>query len=323
MHLLNFCLGFINSMGFYTLFYKNYRPPVRWRAIALCLIVVLYSPFSMLYESIFVRSDQRPIVLIIIGVLAQVIPLLTCAFLGVNRMQALVTAAFGFCVVTISEIPPVYLFLAILQSLLGTPDFDLYEVIQEFQPLYICGLFINHLIILGCCYVAGRCLGASKGKPKFFVSVCFCLFFVFFAFVLLVWWLDIMKVMPLNYLASAFFSLFLVGMLLITFYLFTRLSFSEKPISVNETSNTADTTVGNYIRYIGLLSRREIEVIEAILQGNISYKEISASLNISTNTVKTHLKNIYKTTGISGINALKLLFHGYSANHLTITQKSP
>jgi len=50
---------------------------------------------------------------------------------------------------------------------------------------------------------------------------------------------------------------------------------------------------------------------------------VAASLNISINTVKTHMKRIYQVTGVSGVDALSLLFHGYTPAHPTITPKSP
>jgi DNA-binding CsgD family transcriptional regulator len=56
-----------------------------------------------------------------------------------------------------------------------------------------------------------------------------------------------------------------------------------------------------------------LEVIEAILAGNVRHKELSAALNISVSTVKNHLIHIYKTTGVSSIAALSSLFHGYTS----------
>jgi len=63
-----------------------------------------------------------------------------------------------------------------------------------------------------------------------------------------------------------------------------------------------------------LLSKRELEVIEAVLAGKVSHKDLSSHLNISVNTVKTHLKHIYQTTGVSNIAALSSLFYGYKSN---------
>jgi DNA-binding CsgD family transcriptional regulator len=76
-----------------------------------------------------------------------------------------------------------------------------------------------------------------------------------------------------------------------------------------------DVNIGEYKKYIKHLSKRELDVIEAVLAGNYSHKELSKTLNISVNTVKTHLKNIYQTTGVSNITALSSLFYGFTPNH--------
>jgi DNA-binding CsgD family transcriptional regulator len=81
--------------------------------------------------------------------------------------------------------------------------------------------------------------------------------------------------------------------------------------------------VGEYNKFIPQLTRRELEVIEAVLAGSLRYKSISSSLNISVNTVKTHLKKIYLTVGVNNVEALAALFHGYSRNKEEITPKSP
>jgi DNA-binding CsgD family transcriptional regulator/membrane protease YdiL (CAAX protease family) len=70
--------------------------------------------------------------------------------------------------------------------------------------------------------------------------------------------------------------------------------------------------VNDHSQMIGKLSKRELEVINAVLAGNYSYKELAANLNISVNTVKTHLKHIYQITGVSNIAALSSLFHGFN-----------
>src|SRR5215469_5446963 len=82
-------------------------------------------------------------------------------------------------------------------------------------------------------------------------------------------------------------------------------------------------TSGKYTKFITKLSKRELEVIEAVLAGAIRYKSIASSLNISVNTVKTHLRKIYLTVGVNDIEALASLFHGYSSSKTDITSKSP
>ena len=68
-----------------------------------------------------------------------------------------------------------------------------------------------------------------------------------------------------------------------------------------------DTARAGYAQFIGQLSKRELEVIETVLAGNVSQKELAASLNISVNTVKEHLQKIYKTTGTVNMTALTIL----------------
>jgi DNA-binding CsgD family transcriptional regulator len=54
------------------------------------------------------------------------------------------------------------------------------------------------------------------------------------------------------------------------------------------------------------LSNRQAEVTGALLQGK-SDKEIAALLDIALNTVQTHLKHIYRKTGVRGRYALMAL----------------
>jgi len=77
-----------------------------------------------------------------------------------------------------------------------------------------------------------------------------------------------------------------------------------------------DTTCPGYAQYIGQLSKRELEVIEAVLSGCVSQKELAVKLDISVNTVKKHLQHIYKTTGAVNMTALTILFSGYSQKRL-------
>jgi len=77
-----------------------------------------------------------------------------------------------------------------------------------------------------------------------------------------------------------------------------------------------DTVRPEYAQYIGQLSKRELEVIEAVLAGCVGQKKLALALDISVNTVKKHLQHIYKTTGTVNMTALTILFSGYSQNHL-------
>ena len=81
-----------------------------------------------------------------------------------------------------------------------------------------------------------------------------------------------------------------------------------------ESTNFQNTAFPEYAQYIELLSKRELEVIEAVLAGCVGQKQLAVSLNISVNTVKKHLQNIYKITGTINMTALTILFSGYSQN---------
>ena len=108
-------------------------------------------------------------------------------------------------------------------------------------------------------------------------------------------------------------------------YFFTRLAPRTKPIPANEkeSGNTTYSAHTEYAQFIGQLSKRELEVISAVLAGSLRYKTLASSLNISVNTVKTHLQHIYQITGVNNIETLSALFAGYSPTRPETTPKSP
>ncbi len=57
----------------------------------------------------------------------------------------------------------------------------------------------------------------------------------------------------------------------------------------------------------GKLSSREVEIISLIRQG-LSNKEVSEKLFISTDTIKYHIKNIYRKLQISSRSELILRY---------------
>ena len=65
------------------------------------------------------------------------------------------------------------------------------------------------------------------------------------------------------------------------------------------------------------LSKREIEVLELVLQGN-SNKQIALSLHITVRTVEFHLKNIYAKFQVS--SRIELILKLGHATHLSRTQ---
>jgi DNA-binding CsgD family transcriptional regulator len=55
------------------------------------------------------------------------------------------------------------------------------------------------------------------------------------------------------------------------------------------------------------LTQREEQILRALIDG-LSYKEAAERLHISPDTVKTHVKNLYRKSGMEGRQALRLYF---------------
>jgi DNA-binding CsgD family transcriptional regulator len=190
------------------------------------------------------------------------------------------------------------------------------EFLQKNPNIYYGAIFFNNVVISACCLFAARRLRETKFKPPLKLYVIFNLLFVLFPLVVLVWYEDILNVMSISFLTSAFIGTFFLVIMLFLFYLYTLLAADNLTAESNETESSLSLKAekcDKYAPFIQLLSRRELEVIEAILAGNVRYKQLSAALNISVSTVKTHLIHIYKTTGVSSIAALSSLFHGYTS----------
>jgi DNA-binding CsgD family transcriptional regulator len=180
----------------------------------------------------------------------------------------------------------------------------------KFPQLYYGGVFFINIIITVCCLLAARWQRNTKLKPPLKIFMPFILLFVSFTLIVLFWWEDIALKMSISFLSSFFMGTLLVVILIFLFYLYTRLiKIMENPLP------TTSVKTDKYTPFIQHLSRRELEVIEAILAGNVSHKDLSKTLGISVNTVKTHLKHIYQSTGVSNIAGLSSLFHGYASNH--------
>jgi len=232
--------------------------------------------------------------------------LLSCVLLGNNRLRALISASFIFSIVNLAQFPVAF-FTAI--AIYPVPDLvNLMEESLKRPQLYYGGVFFINIIITVCCLLAARWLRNTKLKPPLKLNAPFILLFVFFTLIVLFWWEDIATVMSISFLSSFFMGTLLLVILIFLFYLYTRLI-------KNAENQLSAAKVVDYTPFIQRLSRRELEVIEAILAGNVSHKELSKTLNISVNTVKTHLKHIYQTTGVSSIAGLSSLFRGYTPNH--------
>ena len=243
--------------------------------------------------------------------------LLVPVLLGNNRLKALISASFAFSIINLAHLPLVYFMLAAISHLFTTQSYM--DVFRQNPILYYIAIFSSNIVITVCCLFAARCLRETSKKPPLILYVIFNLLFVLFPLAVLVWYEGILaELMSIPFLTSAFLCSFFLGIVLFLFYLYTRLTLDNQAAGIKETESPltlTNTKVDEYAPFIQHLSRRELEVIEAVLAGNVSYKELSAALNISVNTVKTHLKHIYQTTGVSNIAALSSFFHGYTSNY--------
>jgi DNA-binding CsgD family transcriptional regulator len=72
-------------------------------------------------------------------------------------------------------------------------------------------------------------------------------------------------------------------------------------VSLNDTPSPAD--------YKYKFSKREAEIIDALIQGK-NNRQIAQCVNLSCNTIKTHVKNIYKKAGVGNRTELAFLLMG-------------
>jgi DNA-binding CsgD family transcriptional regulator len=288
----------------------------RWRSIALLAVVALGFPLCQLYENLNYYKQPATVSVIDITVINNALFLIACVLLGNNRLRALISASFAFSIIHLANIPVMNFYIVFVY-----PSTDLQSFVEgllQFPKIYYSLIFFIHIIVTVSCIIAARWLRGAKLKPPLKLYISFNLLFVLFPLIVLLWDENFLTGMSMAFLSSAFMGALFIGIQLFLFYLYTRLTKEKLPAGIQETGNPlplAAVKAGEYKQFIQHLSRRELDVIEAVLAGNYSYKELSKALNISVNTVKTHLKNIYQTTGVSNMTALSSFFHGFTPNH--------
>ena len=187
------------------------------------------------------------------------------------------------------------------------------ETIQQYPQIHYSMILVGNTIIAFICFFAARWLRTINKRPSTLLYVSFNLIFILFPLGILLLWEDIAATMPISGINMAIIGFIFLLIPVFVFYLYTRMTTSDKAVAIKEQPGSLPEN----IQLIQQLSKREKEVIEALLAGNVSYKELSTALNISVNTVKTHLKNIYSVTGAANIAALLSLFtHKSPQNHL-------
>ena len=280
------------------------------------MVTVLGYPFCLLWENLYIYRQGTTASITDITIIEYPLFFLVCVLLGNNRVRALISASFAFSIVHLANLPIVYFMLVVVQPFLDSLNYV--EFFQQNNQIYYSVIFLSNIVIAVCCLFAARWLRETRLKPPLKLYVIFNLLFILFPLAVVVWCEDMLTAMSVSFLASAFICTLFLSLMLFLFYLYTRLTKDNLTAEMKETESalSQDRKIDEYAKFIKNLNRRELEVIEAVLAGNLSYKELSAALNISVNTVKTHLKHIYQITGVSNIAALSSLFHGYTPDHL-------
>jgi len=285
-------------------------------------VVILSRPLCAVWQ-FHAENFQGPnAIVIIVSFFINLFSLLACVLLGSKQVRAFVASAFVLSIIYVAEIPVIYYTAALLCSLFTTYSFfDAISKIPQCYHYYLI-IFLLNLIVMCSCFLATHWLRKTQEKPALRISVQFCLFFISFTiimlvFIITVWLLKILSPFPMFYLAYAIIGTLLVCIPHFAIYFYSRLTACKEAVSVKkeETANIQNTSYTGYTQFIGQLSKRELEVIEAVLAGCVSQKELAVTLNISVNTVKKHLQHIYKTTGAANMTALMVLFRGYSPNN--------
>jgi DNA-binding CsgD family transcriptional regulator len=276
-------------------------------------VVILGRPLSLLWQRFFMFEQVDSPSLIDITVIHIALYLLIPVLLGNNRLRALISASFAFSIINLTHLPMGHFIFFVISPFINSQSHV--EFLQKNTKIFYSGIFIYNIVIAVCCHFAARWLRETKLKPPLKPYVILNLIFVLFPLVILAWYEDILNVMTISFLLSAFAGTFFFLIMVFLFYMYTQLAKDNLTAGIKENGSTSTLTaekVDKYTPFIQLLSRRELEVIEAVLAGNVRHKQLSAALNISVSTVKTHLIHIYQTTGVSSIAALSSLFHGYT-----------
>ena len=319
---MSFLLGFISSIGLYHLFFLLNRSTVKWRSVVLLVICIIKVPLIFLWKDLLMGYGVIPVYANVLLIVYELFTLLLIVLLSMNRGIAIVSAAFFLCIINTIEYP-----VSFLMGAIANPSISLINLSEELYKnpiVYYLYIFAINILLMGCCLITASWLKKIKVNPNRNFVILFSMIYISIVLIFLIWVRDIITIISISYLATALFTALFVGIQLMIFYFFIRLTSETSLQNAIEKEVVAPTEkYFDYTQFVQKLSKRELEVIEAVLAGYVSQKELADSLNISVNTVKTHLKNIYFITGVSGINALTLLFHGYTPTHPRITPKSP
>ena len=315
---LNFFIGLISSIGYYRLFFSINRPTVRWRFIVMLIVVIISRPICVVWQLQYIGNVQEiDFFPSLVSVFIDFISLFACALLGPNRKRAMIASAFIFFIIYSATEIFVYFFIATFFYPLFNSD-NTIQIFFVIPQVYYAGAFLFNLIVMCHCFIAARWLRRIPENTPVKLCVLLCLFLLSFSIILLFWsYYAFTQMPPLSFFPSTLLAALLMSIPIFSLYFFTRFAANTK------SKNTSHLSHAEHAQFIGQLSIRELEVITAVLAGSLRYKTLASSLNISVNTVKTHLKRIYQITGVNNIGALSALFSGYSPACPETTPKSP
>jgi DNA-binding CsgD family transcriptional regulator len=311
---LDFSVGLISSIGYYRLFFSINRPTVRWRFIVMLIVVVLSRPICSVWQLQYASAEGYGLFTVLVGIFINFISLFACALLGPNRKRALIASAFIFFIIySATEIFVIFLISSFTYPLLNSDN--AMHITFGMPQFHYAAIILFNLIVMCHCFLAAHWIRKIPGNTPVKSCVLFCLILLSYSVTTVFWSImSTTRMPPESFFPSVLLGALLMSIPILSLYFFTRLVSKTKLIPANEkeSENTVYQSNTEYAKFIGQLSKRELEVISAVLAGSLRYKTLASSLNISVNTVKTHLQHIYQITGVNNIETLSALFSGYS-----------
>jgi DNA-binding CsgD family transcriptional regulator len=289
------------------------------------IVVIISRPICVSWQLQYAAVQGYALFPVLVSIFINFISLFACALLGPNRKRALIASAFIFFIIySATEMFVIFLITSFTYPLLNSDN--TMHITFGMPQFHYAAIFLSNLIVMGHCFIAAHWIRKIPENMPIKFCVLFCLFLIFYSVTTVFWSImSTTRMPPLSFLPSTLLGALLMSIPIFSLYFFTRLVSKTKLIPANEkeSENTAYPAHTEYAQFIGQLSKRELEVISAVLAGSLRYKTLASSLNISVNTVKTHLQHIYQITGVNNIEALSALFSGYSPNFSETTPKSP
>jgi len=292
----------IQFFTLWTLFYLLYRPEAKIKRIMLISFMVLWRPLHITAVMLFPLST--PVKIILLAAIFIVLILLSEG----KKQNKIITAIYLWNIGILVEA----IFWGLFTGITGgftLPNIDIqYLEMTITQTVMLLWAVFYYLVMRAIPQDA-----LDRVPLRFWLIALFAPSFGAAAFFAAVNLLE--KQLEAGFNNFLFFGIF--GMVILSldlsiFYLYIKLIKNyHSRLLAGELAKTAPV----YTPENGLspafiekydLSKRQVEIIEALLHGK-SNKEIAVALNIEVNTVQVHLQNIYRKTGAPGRYAVMAL----------------